>query len=140
MENFKRNSKEAFDEKTLTLADAKGIAQGRKIFAGTCFPCHGAVGEGNAVGPNLTDTYWLHGGSLGDVFKTISNGVPDKGMQAWGKTFSPAEVRNITSYVLSLQGTNPPNAKAPQGNLYEPNKAPDSPVAKKDSIQTKVTR
>ena len=139
LENFKKNSKEVFDEKTVTLADAGGIAEGKKIFAGTCFPCHGNSGEGNAVGPNLTDKYWLHGGSLGEVFKTISNGVPDKGMQAWGKQFSPVDVRNITSHVLSLQGTNPPNGKAPQGNLYEPNTA-DSLVVKKDSSMARVTR
>jgi len=140
LENFRKNSKEAFDEKTITLADAKGITNGKKIFTGTCFPCHGNNGEGNAVGPNLTDKYWLHGGSLSEVFHTITNGVPDKGMQAWGKTFSPADVRNLASYVLSLQGTNPANAKAPQGNLYEPKKVADSLVVKKDSIQTKTTR
>lgn len=134
LENFKKNSKEAFDEKTVTLADAKGIAEGKKVFTGTCLPCHGANGEGNAVGPNLTDKYWIHGGSLGEVFKTITNGVPDKGMQAWGRTFSLSDIRNISSFVLSLQGTNPPNAKAPQGNLYEPVKISDSITVKKDSI------
>jgi len=140
MENFKKNSKEAFDETTVTLADAKGIAEGKKIFTGTCLPCHGANGEGNAVGPNLTDKYWIHGGSLGNVFKTITNGIPDKGMQAWGKTFSPTDIRNLSSFVLSLQGTNPANAKAAQGNLYEPGKAKDSTAVKKDSLETKTPK
>jgi cytochrome c oxidase cbb3-type subunit 3 len=140
MENFRQNSKEAFDEKTVTLADATGIAAGKKIYTGTCFPCHGANGEGNAVGPNLTDKYWLHGGSLGNVFKTITIGVPDKGMQAWGKTFSPTDIRNLSSFVLSLQGTNPANAKAPQGNLFEPGKPSDSTVVKKDSIQNQPAK
>jgi cytochrome c oxidase cbb3-type subunit III len=138
LENFKKNSKEAFDEKTVTLADAKGIAEGKKVFTGTCLPCHGANGEGNAVGPNLTDKYWINGGSLGEIFKTITNGVPDKGMQAWGRTFSPSDIRNIASFVLSLQGTNPPNAKAPQGNLYEPPKTAGSLTIKKDTIQPKT--
>ena len=140
MENFRMNSKEAFDEKTVTLADATGIAAGKKIFTGTCFPCHGASGEGNAVGPNLTDKYWLHGGSLGNVFKTITTGVPDKGMQAWGKTFSPTDIRNLASFVLSLQGSNPANAKAPQGNLFEASKPNDSTAFKKDSIQPKPVK
>lgn len=140
LEDFRKNSREAFDETTVTIADAKGIAEGKKIFTGTCFPCHGANGEGNAVGPNLTDKYWLHGGSLGNVFKTISIGVPDKGMQAWGKTFSPTDVRNLASFVLSLQGTNPANAKAPQGNLFEVSKTSDSTVAKKDSSLTKPVK
>src|SRR6187402_1760647 len=136
MENFRKNSKEAFDDKTVTLADATGIAAGKKIYTGTCFPCHGANGEGNAVGPNLTDKYWLHGGSIGNVFKTINLGVPDKGMQAWGKTFSPTDIRNLASFVLSLQGTNPANAKAPQGNLFEVGKTSDSSAVTKDSLQT----
>ena len=140
LEEFRKNSKEAFDETTVTLADATGIAEGKKIYTGTCFPCHGANGEGNAVGPNLSDKYWLHGGSLGNVFKTISLGVPDKGMQAWGKTFSPTDVRNLASFVLSLQGTNPANAKGPQGNLFEAGKSSDSTVAKKDTVQTKPVR
>jgi len=140
MENFRMNSKEAFDEKTVTLADATGIAAGKKIFTGTCFPCHGANGEGNAVGPNLSDKYWLHGGSLGNVFKTITIGVPDKGMQAWGKTFSPTDIRNLASFVLSLQGSNPANAKAPQGNIFEPAKVSDSSAVKKDSLQTKPAK
>jgi cytochrome c oxidase cbb3-type subunit 3 len=140
MENYRQNSREAFDEKTVTLADATGIAAGKKIYTGTCFPCHGANGEGNAVGPNLTDKYWLHGGSLGNVFRTITIGVPDKGMQAWGKTFSPTDIRNLSSFVLSLQGTNPANAKAPQGNLFEPGKASDSTAVKKDSLQTKPAK
>lgn len=140
MEEFRKNSKEAFDETTVTLADEKGIAEGKKIFTGTCFPCHGANGEGNAVGPNLTDKYWLHGGSLGNVFKTISIGVPDKGMQAWGKTFSPTDVRNLASFVLSLQGTNPANAKEAQGNLFEPGKTSDTTAAKKDTLQTKPVK
>ena len=145
MEEFRKNNKEAFDNKTVTLADEKGIAEGKKIFGGTCFPCHGGNGEGNAVGPNLTDKYWLHGGSLGDVFKTITDGVPDKGMQAWGKTFSPTDIRNISSFILSLQGSKPANAKAPQGNLYEPAKPADTPAnkdttVKKETLQTKTAK
>jgi cytochrome c oxidase cbb3-type subunit 3 len=132
MEKMKKSG-ETIDEKTVTMADAAGIDAGKKIFAGTCFPCHGANGEGNAVGPNLTDKYWLHGGTLGNVFKTIVNGVPDKGMQSWGKQFSPTDIKNVASFVLSLQGSNPPNAKAPQGDLFEPGKATDSTAVKKDT-------
>jgi cytochrome c oxidase cbb3-type subunit 3 len=145
MEEFRKNNKEAFDERTVTLADEKGVAEGKKIFSGTCLPCHGGNGEGNAVGPNLTDKYWLHGGSLGDIFKTITTGVPDKGMQAWGKTFSPADIRNISSFILSLQGSKPANAKAPQGTLFEATTPADTSVkkdtiVKKASLQTKASK
>jgi cytochrome c oxidase cbb3-type subunit 3 len=136
LESFRKSNKESIDEKTVTLADAAGIAAGKKIFSGTCFPCHGANGEGNVVGPNLTDKYWLHGGSLSNVFKTIATGVPDKGMQAWDKTYSPTDIKNLASFILSLQGTNPPNAKAPQGNLYTGAAATDSMTVKKDPVQS----
>lgn len=140
LENIRLNSKESIDEKTVTLADAQGIAAGKKIFTGTCFPCHGANGEGNAVGPNLTDKYWLHGGALGNIFKTITIGVPDKGMQAWGKTFSPTDIKNLASFVLSLQGTNPPNGKAPQGDLFSPSAAKDTAGIKTDSVENKIKK
>jgi cytochrome c oxidase cbb3-type subunit III len=140
LEIFRKNNKESIDEKTVTMADAAGIAAAKKIFTGTCFPCHGANGEGNVVGPNLTDKYWIHGGSLGEIFKTITIGVPDKGMQAWGKTFTPTDIKNLASFVLSLQGTNPPNAKAPQGTLYTPAAASDTMKVIKDTIQSKPAK
>ncbi|MEI6947191.1 cbb3-type cytochrome c oxidase N-terminal domain-containing protein [Paraflavisolibacter sp. H34] len=117
LEEYRKTSNDMVDEKTVTLSDAAGIEAGKKIYSQSCFPCHGGKGEGG-VGPNLTDDYWLHGGSLGDVFKTIKYGWPDKGMQAWEKTFSPSQIKDLASYIKSLRGTNPPNAKAAQGDLY----------------------
>ena len=106
------------DEKTVTMSDAAGIAAGQVTFAKTCVPCHGAKGEGG-VGPNLTDEYWLHGGNVADLFKTIKYGYPDKGMQSWQSTFSPIQMQELASYIKTLKGTNPPNAKAPQGDLIK---------------------
>ena len=124
------------DEKSVTLADAAGIAAGQVSFTKTCTPCHGTKGEGG-VGPNLTDDYWLHGGTINDVFKTIKYGYPDKGMQSWQATYSPIQIQELASYVKSLKGTNPPNAKAPQGDLFKEVAAgKDSTAAapKKDSV------
>ncbi len=45
-------------------------------------------GEGS-VGPNLTDAYWIHGGAPLQIHKTVTNGVPDKGMVAWGDQLGP---------------------------------------------------
>ncbi len=106
------------DEKTVTMSDAAGIAAGQVTFAKTCVACHGAKGEGG-VGPNLTDDYWLHGGSVADLFKTIKYGYPDKGMQSWQSTYSPIQMQELASYIKTLKGTNPPNAKAPQGDLFK---------------------
>jgi cytochrome c oxidase cbb3-type subunit 3 len=103
------------DETTVKqLTGADELEAGQKIFESTCFACHGKAGEGG-VGPNLTDEYWLHGGSIQDVFKTIKYGWPDKGMKSWKDDFSPSQIAQLASYVRSLQGTHPANAKAPQG-------------------------
>ena len=50
--------------------DPATVARGRETFTSTCAPCHRADGGGN-IGPNLTDTYWLHGGKPTDIFKTV---------------------------------------------------------------------
>ncbi len=100
------------------LTDEASIASGKAIFLERCMPCHGQFGEGG-IGPNLTDKYWLHGGKYSDIVNTITNGVPAKGMIAWGPVLKPEEIQQVASYILTLQGTNPPNAKAPQGELVE---------------------
>jgi cytochrome c oxidase cbb3-type subunit 3 len=104
------------DEKSVKESkEADVISEGRAVFTSHCVPCHGDKAQG-MVGPNLTDEYWLHGGKINNVFKTIKYGVPEKGMITWEKTLSPKEISAVANYVLSLKGTNPPNAKAPQGD------------------------
>ncbi|TAD85165.1 MAG: cytochrome C [Bacteroidetes bacterium] len=114
------------DENSIAMLDATGIEAGKGLFAQNCVACHGAKGEGAAVGPNLTDDYWIHGGSLQSIFKTIKYGVTEKGMRAWKEDMTPAQMAQLTSYVNTLKGTNPPNAKAPQGELYSDAPKPDS--------------
>ncbi len=95
--------------------DAAELKTAGILFKSTCAPCHGENAQG-IVGPNLTDAYWLHGGTVKEIFKTIKYGVPDKGMIAWEKTIRPQQIAELASYILTLQGTNPSGAKAPQGN------------------------
>ncbi len=106
------------DENSVTLADATGVTEGKATYAANCAPCHGANGEGT-VGPNLTDDYWIHGGSINEVFKSIKYGWPAKGMKAWQTDLTPVQIKNVASYIKSLLGTNPANAKAPDGVLYQ---------------------
>lgn len=116
-EAYEAQNKDKIDENNVPMADATGIAAAKVIFGEKCKACHGGAGEGGA-GPNLTDNYWLHKGSLNDVYQSIKNGYPDKGMQSWATVFSPKEMSYLASYIKSLHGTNPPNAKAPQGDLF----------------------
>jgi cytochrome c oxidase cbb3-type subunit 3 len=80
----------------------------------TCAACHGDHAQGN-VGPNLTDDYWLHGGKIGDLFKTIKYGVLSKGMPTWEKQLTPKQISDVANYIKSLHGTKPAGAKEPQG-------------------------
>lgn len=110
------NAASAVNENNIVLSkDAAVLKNGQALFATRCPPCHGDHAQG-LVGPNLTDEYWLHGGKIKDVFKTIKYGVPEKGMIAWEKSMSAQQISDIANYVLSLQGTKPAGPKAPQGN------------------------
>lgn len=93
---------------------AKDLTEGSQIYTTNCVACHGDKGQGG-VGPNLTDKFWIHGGGIKDLFKTITHGIPEKGMIAWEKTLNPLQVQKVASFILTLQGSNPPGAKEPQG-------------------------
>ena len=90
------------------------LSGGKSIFTTNCAPCHGANAEGK-VGPNLTDEFWLHGGDVNHVYKTIKFGINGKGMVAWKSKLSGKQMLQVSSYVLSLKGTKPANPKPPQG-------------------------
>lgn len=108
------------DENTVELnLDPAVIQAGSAIFATNCAVCHGASGEGG-IGPNLTDQYYLHGGDVKDIFKVVKYGVPDKGMVPWDQSLTPAQIAEVSNFIMSIVGTNPPNQKEPQGVLYEP--------------------
>lgn len=95
------------------VADVGARERGKTVYATNCASCHRADG-GGLIGPNLTDDAWIHGGTPADVYRTITDGVLAKGMPNWGKLLKPDQVQAVTAYVVSLHGTNPPNAKAPQ--------------------------
>ncbi|MEZ4965946.1 MAG: cbb3-type cytochrome c oxidase N-terminal domain-containing protein [Saprospiraceae bacterium] len=108
----------AVDESNVTaLTDGSSLGEGELIFKNTCAACHGQQGEGG-IGPNFADEYWLHGGGIKNIFKTIKYGVPDKGMISWQAQLKPTDMQKVASYILTLQGTNPPNQKAPQGEIW----------------------
>jgi len=109
------NAANQINENNVTVSTDKGqLADAALLFKNACTPCHGEHGQG-IVGPNLTDEYWLHGGTIRDIFKTIKYGVPDKGMIAWEKTMRPKQIAAMANYILTLQGSKPAGAKAPQG-------------------------
>jgi cytochrome c oxidase cbb3-type subunit 3 len=91
------------------------VADGKATFTTTCAPCHRADG-GGGIGPNLTDGFWLHGGSPDKVWKTVHDGVDGKGMAAWGPILGEARVASAVAYLLTIKNTNVADGKAPQGD------------------------
>ncbi len=114
------------------LSAGPGLADGKKLYDANCVACHGSKGEGK-VGPNLTDNYWIHGSGIKKVFRTVTEGVPEKGMIAWKKQLNPLQVQQVSSYIISLKGSNPANPKAPQGVMEGPSATADSSASKPDS-------
>jgi cytochrome c oxidase cbb3-type subunit 3 len=110
--------------------DARAMAEAKEVFATRCLPCHGPQGQG-LIGPNLTDDYWLHGGTLVQIRHTISEGVPEKGMVPWKDQLKPDVLSAMAAYVATLHGTNPPNPKPPQGVNAKGEAAPAAPAAAK---------
>ncbi len=109
---------EMIDESNVTFnEDPTVLASGKQVFIANCAPCHKAQGQGG-IGPNLTDEYWINGGGISAIFKAVKYGFPDKGMIAWEALLSPNQMSDVASFVMSIKGTNPPDAKAPQGELY----------------------
>jgi cytochrome c oxidase cbb3-type subunit 3 len=105
------------DENSVTLlTDKAALSNGEKMYQEKCAVCHVNDG-GGAVGPNLTDAYWIHGGDVKSIFKTIKYGVVAKGMIAWQNTFNGKQMQELASYVKSLQGTTPAKSKEAQGVL-----------------------
>ena len=107
------------NEETVTmLNDDIALASGKEIFIKNCAACHGMGGEG-LVGPNFADDYWIHGGGIKNIFKTVKYGVPQKGMISWQTQLDPTQMQEVSSYIMTLRGTNPPNQKGPEGKKWD---------------------
>jgi cytochrome c oxidase cbb3-type subunit 3 len=82
------------------------VDDGRKTFQSNCIPCHLASLRGKhenptAIGPDLTDQYWIHGGKPMDLYRTVTEGVPVKGMPTWGPVLGAKRISEAVAYVLS---------------------------------------
>ncbi|MBR9861309.1 c-type cytochrome [bacterium] len=112
------------DENTVTLlTESTDIDKGKRIYLTNCKICHMDAGAGG-TGPNLTDQYWLHGGGIKNIFKTVKYGVISKGMNSWKGTLTPLQIQQVSSYIMSLEGTNPPGGIDPQGEIWVPEDIP----------------
>ena len=101
------------------IQDSQALEAGKAEYVAKCAACHGQVGEG-LIGPNLTDSHWKNtDGTLVGMHKVLVVGVVEKGMPAWKGLIADDLLKQVAAYVASLKGSNPPNAKAAEGTLYE---------------------
>lgn len=120
IEAYKAENPDLIDASSVELlTEASDLKAGEDIYMASCMACHRPDG-GGSIGPNLTDEHWILGGGISNVFQTISEGGRDgKGMVSWKSELSPMEMAQVASYVISLEGTNPPDPKAPEGDVWE---------------------
>ena len=142
LEEYKKIAKDLVDENSVTImTEVADLAAGKAIFDQNCAVCHKADGGGN-IGPNLTDQYWILGGGIKNIFKTVSQGGrPAKGMEAWSKKgLKPSEIQQVSSYILTLAGTNPEGAKKAEGDLWVDESKEDeaAPVEQEEGGEKKV--
>lgn len=97
------------------LTDEASLAKGAEVYKTNCIACHADKGQGNAVGPNLTDNFWIHGGSNDAIFKSLHDGIPAKGMQAWKDLLTKEQLQQVFSFTLTLKGTQVAGGREPQG-------------------------
>jgi cytochrome c oxidase cbb3-type subunit 3 len=123
------------DENSVKMLGLSDIEAGKALFIkpGACATCHAENGSAivngaPGIGPNLTDEYWIHKGDIKSIFKTIKYGVVEKGMKSWKDDYSPLQMAQLSSYIKSLQGTNPSPAKEKQGELFKDETTPAATV------------
>lgn len=59
------------NEELMTFA----VEGGKSAYAVNCVQCHGSGATGSAGYPNLNDDEWLWGGTLDDIYTTVSHGI-----------------------------------------------------------------
>lgn len=130
IEKYKLTAPDLMDKDKVTLlTDATALAEGKAIYDAKCVACHKPDG-GGSIGPNLTDAHWVLGGGIKNVFNTIMEGGREgKGMISWKAEIKPSDIQKVASYILSLQGTNPKDAKAPEGDIWIDENAPKTETA-----------
>jgi cytochrome c oxidase cbb3-type subunit 3 len=109
-------------DETVLADDVKNpdlVAHGRDVFVARCTGCHTDNGRG-LVGPNLTDDFQIHGHTRLDIYNTVTAGVADKGMPAWGEQLPQHDIVAVATFVTTLRGTNVAGGKAPQGDKVAP--------------------
>ena len=127
LEDYRKNAKDLVDfESVVVLTDPADLSNGKIIYEANCVACHMTDG-GGGIGPNLTDDRWILGGGIKNIFHTISEGGRSgKGMIAWKQILKPVEMAQVSSYLMTFEGSTPANPKEPEGDVWLDDNAPEN--------------
>ena len=86
------------------------VRAGRRIFGRFCRSCHGMRADGQGMTApsgsrpaNLVDDQWDHGGTDGEIFRVIREGVPPAyDMDAWEGRITDDDIWNIINFLRDL--------------------------------------
>ena len=106
----KGGNPEAAKTKNPVAASPESIAAGKRSYTRFCIKCHGAEGAGDgtgATGPvapqDMTDDKWEYGGSDGEIFAVIHDGIPNSpDMEGYSARMSDTDIWNVVNYVRSV--------------------------------------
>ena len=90
--------------------DAGIVKAGKEVYLASCAACH-LPDLAGAIGPNLKDSVWIHGGNPMDIVKVITEGVAAKGMPTWGPVLGRQKISEVAAFILSHH--QPTGASAP---------------------------
>jgi cytochrome c oxidase cbb3-type subunit III len=90
-------------------ASADSIAAGKRVYTRMCSRCHGPAGKGDGSAatstvPDLTDATWDYGGTDGEIFSVIHDGV-SADMDGYAARLSDTDIWNVVNYIRSVGPT-----------------------------------
>lgn len=104
---------DAAKEKNPVKPAPASVAAGKTLFDANCASCHGATGKGDGkmvsmmtppkpLPADFTDGTWLHGGTDGEIFTIIRDGVRGTGMRGFASRMKPDDMWHVVNYVKTL--------------------------------------
>jgi mono/diheme cytochrome c family protein len=105
----KGGNPEAAKIRNPVAASPESTAAGKRVYTRMCGRCHGTEGRGDGTAattpvPDLTDDKWDYGGSDGEIFAVIHDGV-SADMDGYAARLSDTEIWNVVNFIRSVRAT-----------------------------------
>ena len=87
-------------------ATAESATAGKRVYTRMCGRCHGPEGKGDGAAatanvPDLTDATWDFGGSDGEIFSVIHDGV-SADMDGYAARLSDTDIWTVVNYLRTV--------------------------------------